>query len=58
MNVKLRIALYIMATAIGIGGAASGLSKGLALLIIAAVAVPMELLDARYRRTHGKNSDA
>ena len=58
MNVRLRIALYIMAAVVGIGGAAGGLSKGLTLLIIAAVVIPVELLDARYRRTHGNNSDA
>jgi hypothetical protein len=54
----LRITLYVFAGVAGISGAAAGLSKGLCMLLIAAVAFPIVMFDICYRRTHGENHDA
>jgi hypothetical protein len=58
VNLWLRIALYIMAGGMGIAGAAFGLSKGLTLLLIAAITFPVVMLDIRYRRLHGDDRNA
>jgi hypothetical protein len=50
----MRITLYIMAGIAGWVGAASGLSRGLTLLLIAVVAFPVVMLEIRYRRKRGE----
>ena len=40
---RLRWAIYALAAILGIAGAALGLSKGVTLLIIASVVVPIEI---------------
>ncbi len=47
MALWMRITLYIMAGIAGWVGAASGLSRGLTLLLIAVVAFPVVMLEIR-----------
>ena len=54
----LRVALYVVAGAIGIAGAASGISKAATLLLIAVVVFPVVMLDIRYKRLHGDDRNA
>jgi hypothetical protein len=50
MSKTLRLGLYVLAALFGIAGAASGLSKGVTLLLIALVVMPIEVAARRRPR--------
>ena len=58
MKMPLRIALYLIAGAIGFAGAAKGLSKPVTLLLIVVAIVAVCTVDYRYRRSRGELNDA